>query len=184
MSLDSWENLHSVKKLVSTIEISRSRSRLLDFVSTTMSRPKSLDRDREIRRDLKFLAFLDSLSLSRPRSASIFVFSCRDFSIRRDFRPRQCRDLSTNLEISRQILRFLDKSRLRLDKSRLRLDKSRQSRRVSTISTKISTRQSLDWKISTEKKKVNLDNLKKLVSTRRTFSISISIGLDCRDPQA
>ncbi len=29
----------------------------------------------------------------------------------------------------------------------------------------------------------NLDTLKKLISTRRTFSISISIGLDCRDPQ-
>ncbi len=104
VSLDSRKNLDSVKKLVSTIEISRSRSRLLDFVSTTMSRPKSLDRDREIRRDLKFLAFLVSLSRSRPRSAWIFVFSRQDFSIRRDFRPR----------------------------------------RVLTISTKISTRQSLD----------------------------------------
>ncbi len=30
----------------------------------------------------------------------------------------------------------------------------------------------------------NLDTLKKLVLTLRTFSISISIGLDCRDPQA
>ncbi len=28
-----------------------------------------------------------------------------------------------------------------------------------------------------------LDGFQKLVSTRRTFSISISIGLDCRDPQ-
>jgi hypothetical protein len=123
VSLDSRENLDCVKKLVSTIEISRSRSRLLDFVSTTMSRPKSLNRDREIRRDLKFSAFLDSLSRSRPRSAWIFVFSRRDFSIRRDLGL-------DNVEISRQIS--------------TRLDKSRQSRRVSTISTKISTRQSLD----------------------------------------
>jgi hypothetical protein len=30
----------------------------------------------------------------------------------------------------------------------------------------------------------NLDTSKKLVSTRRTFSISISIGLDCGDHQA
>ncbi len=30
----------------------------------------------------------------------------------------------------------------------------------------------------------NLNTLKKLVSTLRTFSISILIGLDCRDPQA
>ncbi len=29
----------------------------------------------------------------------------------------------------------------------------------------------------------NLDTLKMLVSTQRTFSISISTGLDCRDPQ-
>jgi hypothetical protein len=57
----------------------------------------------------------------------------------------------------------------------------------------ISTQPSLDWKvsilkISTEKKKVDLDMMEildgfqKLVSTRRTFSISI--GLDCQDPQA
>jgi len=30
----------------------------------------------------------------------------------------------------------------------------------------------------------NLDGFQKLVSTRRTFSISISTGLDRRDPQA
>ncbi len=64
-----------------------------------------------------------------------------------------------------------------LNKSWLRLNKSRKSRQKS-------------WrvKISTEKKKVdlnrqeNLDNSKKLVSTRRT--ISILIGLDCWDPHA
>ena len=59
----------------------------------------------------------------------------------------------------------------------------------------ILTQPSLDWKvsllkISTEKKKVdldmmdNLDTSKKLVSTLRRFSISILIGLDCWDPQA
>jgi hypothetical protein len=49
---------------------------------------------------------------------------------------------------------------------------------------------SLNFKnLDREKKKYNLDrrenpnSLKKLVSTLRTFSISISIGLDCRDPQ-
>jgi len=74
------------------------------------------------------------------------------------------------------------------------LDKSRQSRFVSTIWINISTKINLDQKIlilkiSTEKKKVdlkvmdNLDTSQKLVSTRRTFSISISIGLNCRDPQ-
>ncbi len=74
------------------------------------------------------------------------------------------------------------------------LDKSRQSRLILTISIKISMQPSLDWKILilkilTEKKKVDLDrrenlnNLKKLVSTGRTFSILILIGLDCWDPQ-
>ena len=139
VSLDGRENLDSFKKLVSTIEISRSRSRNLDFVSTRPKSPKSLDRDREIRRDLKFLAFLDSLSRSRPRSAWIFVFSRRDFSIRRNFRPRQCRDFSTNL-----------------DKSRLRLDKSRKSRRVSTnldnlVTSRQSRQKSRRVKVSTEK---------------------------------
>ncbi len=48
---------------------------------------------------------------------------------------------------------------------------------------------SLDFKNLNEKKKnlnrqENLDTWKKLVSTQRTFSILILIGLDCRDPQA
>jgi hypothetical protein len=81
------------------------------------------------------------------------------------------------------------------------LDKSQKSRRVSTISTRLdnldknldaskSQLKNLDFKnLDWEKKKVDLDrrenlnNLKKFVSTRRTFSILISIGLDCRDPQ-
>ena len=76
------------------------------------------------------------------------------------------------------------------------LDKSRKSRFVSTISICLddldkyldedkSRPKNLDFKnLDREKKKVdldrreNLDNLKKLVSTRRTFSISISICLD------
>jgi hypothetical protein len=41
-------DLDIVKKCVLTVEKSRSRSRLLNFVFTAMSRPKSLDRDREI----------------------------------------------------------------------------------------------------------------------------------------
>jgi hypothetical protein len=176
--LNSWENLDSVKKCASTVKKSRSRSRLLDFVSTSMSRPKSLDRDRdrEIHRDLKISAFLDNLSRSRSRSAWILAFSHRDFSIHQDFSSfsdskgldnvkisQQCQDFSTNLDCVSTNLDNLDKN--------------------------------LDWKvwilkISTEKKKFgldsceNLDTLKKLVSTLRTVSISISIGLDCQDPQA
>ncbi len=75
-----------------------------------------------------------------------------------------------------------------------RLDKSRESGFVLTISINISTKINLDQKISilkisTKKKKVDLDMMdildgfQKLVSTRRTISISISIGLNCPDPQ-
>ena len=76
VSLDGRKNLDSFKKLVSTIEISRSRSRNLDFVSTRPKSPKSLDRDRETRRDMTFLANLDSLSRSRS-SVSQYYHSSR-----------------------------------------------------------------------------------------------------------
>ena len=165
-----------------------------------MSRPKSLDRDREIRRDLKFSAFLDSLSRSRPRSAWIFVFSRRDFSICRDFRPWQCWDFSTNLDrVSTNLDRVstnLDRVSTNLDCVSTNLENLDVSRQISTISTRLdnldknldaskSRLKNLDFKnLDREKKKVdldrreNLDNLKKFVSTRRTFSISISICLD------
>ncbi len=65
VSFDGWENLDTFKKLVSSIEKSRSRLRNLDFVSTPLFSPKSLDRDWEICRDMTFLANLDSLSQSR-----------------------------------------------------------------------------------------------------------------------
>ena len=113
ISLNVMDNLDGFQKLVSTIEKSRSRSRFLDLVLTSMSRPKSLDRD------LKILAFLDSLSRSRSRSAWIFVFSCRDFSTNLNCISTNLDCVSTNLD---------------------NLDKSRQSR---CVSTKISTRQSL-----------------------------------------
>ncbi len=99
-----------------------------------------------------------------------------------------------------KILIYLDKISITFDKISITfkyleyLDLSRKSRFVSTISIKISTHLNLDWKVSilkilTEIKKIdlnmkdNLDGFQKLVSTRWTFSISISIGLDCRDPQ-
>ena len=120
ISLDGRENLDGFQKLVSTIEKSRSRSRNLDFVSTRPKSPKSLDRDREIRRDLKFLAFLDSLSRSRPRSAWIFVFSRRDFLICWDFRPRRVSTNLDNLDASRQSrLKNLDFKNLDREKKKL-----------------------------------------------------------------
>ncbi len=72
VSLDVRENLKSFKKLVSTIKISRSRSKNLDFVLT---RPKSLDQDQEICRDMTFLANLDSLSRSRSRVSQCYHIS-------------------------------------------------------------------------------------------------------------
>ena len=140
VSLDGRENLDSFKKLVSTIEISRSRSRNLDFVSTRPKSPKSLDRDREICRDMTFLANLDSLSRSRSRVSQFYHISrSRFLNLSRFLILKYLKSLD-NVEI---MSRYLDKSRfvsICLDKSR----KSRQSRFVSTISINISTRQSLD----------------------------------------
>ncbi len=131
-----------------------------------MPRPKSLDGDREICRDLEILSFLDSSS----REVSGFLhISCPDFSIRRDF--------IFILKMSR----FLDKSWFVLT--------------ISTILTKILTRQSLDWKvlilkISTKTKKSlsrqsrNSWQVLKVCLDRSDREISILIGLDCQDPQA
>ncbi len=89
--------------------------------------------------------------------------------------------------------RFLNKSRLHLNKSQQististnldNLDVSQQSRQKSRL-------KSLDFKnLDRDNIKVdldvmdNLDRFQNLVSTRWTFSISISIGLERRDPQA
>ena len=140
VSLDGRKNLDSFKMLVSTIEISRSRSRNLDFVSTRPKSPKSLDRDRETRRDMTFLANLDSLSRSRSRVSQFYHISrSRFLNLSRFLILKYLKSLD-NVEI---MSRYLDKSRfvsICLDKSQ----KSRQSRFVSTISINISTRQSLD----------------------------------------
>ncbi len=97
--------------------------------------------------------------------------------------------------------KVLKKSRLCWKISKI-LDKSRKSRFVLTISICLdnlkkyldkdkSRQKNLDFKnLEREKKKVDLgvmdilDSFQKLVSTRRTISILISIGLDCRDPHA
>ncbi len=72
-----WQkvNLDSFKKLVLTID--KSRSRYLNFVSTSPSSPKSLDQ--EIRPGLKFLVNLDSLSQSRI--SWFYHFRDKHFSI-------------------------------------------------------------------------------------------------------
>ena len=108
VSLDGRKNLDSFKKLVSTIEISRSRSRNLDFVSTRPKSPKSLDRDREICRDMTFLANLDSLSRSRSRvsqyyhsSRSRFLNLSRSLSLKSWKSLDYVEIMSRNLENSR-----------------------------------------------------------------------------------
>jgi hypothetical protein len=151
---------------------------------------KSQSRLRNLSRSENFIISRQFVSISIEKCVDFCIFSSRFLNPLRLFiifrlkRPRQCRDFSTNLDCVSTTLDNLD-----------------ASWQISTIwtglaiSTKILTRQSLDWKvsilkISTEKKKVDLDmmdsldGLKKFVSTRRTFSISISIGLDCRDPHA
>ena len=108
VSLDGRKNLDSFKKLVSTIEISRSRSRNLDFVSTRPKSPKSLDRDREICRDMTFLANLDSFSRSRSRvsqcyhsSRSRFLNLSRFLSLKSRKSLEKVSIMSRNLENSR-----------------------------------------------------------------------------------
>ena len=95
--------------------------------------------------------------------------------------------------------KFFSKS---LDKNLDYLEKAWLSRFISIVSISLddldrnldtakSRLKSLDFKnLDREKNNSgldmmdNLDGFQKLVSTQRTFSISISIGLDCRDPHA
>ncbi len=188
VSLDGRENLDSFKKLVSTIEISRSRLRNLDFVSTRPKSPKSLDRDQEICQDMTFLGNLDSFSRSRSRvsqcyhsSRSRFLNLSRFLSLKSwkslDY-VEKSRKFSINLKSleSLDLSRFVSTILICLDNLDKYLDKDK------------SRPKNLDFKnLDREKKKVDLDvmeildGFQKLVSTRRT--ILISIGLDCRDPQ-
>ncbi len=115
--LDSRENLDIFKKFVSTVE----KLRNLDFVSTSMSRPKSLDRDQEICRGMEILSFLDSLSRSRSRSKWIYeYFSSRFLNSSRllSFSYSKCLH---NVQISLQILICLDNLDKNLDKTKSRL---------------------------------------------------------------
>ncbi len=116
--LDSRENLDSVKKCISTVKKSWSRSRLLDFVLTSMSTPKTFNRDQEICRDLKILAFLESLSRSQSRSVLIFAFSRRDFSWFSDSK------VIANVKISWQISTASRQSRQKSRRVKVSTEKS------------------------------------------------------------
>ena len=123
----SWQkkaDLDTFKILGLTIEKSRSRSRILDFISTSMSRPKS--RDAEICRDQKISAFLDSLSGSRVSqfyniSRSRFLYLSRFLGLMYLIKSQKCQDFSTNLAASWQISTNLAASRQILTIS-MRLD--------------------------------------------------------------
>ena len=87
---------------------------------------------------------------------------------------------------------YLDKISIYLDKISIIYKYLEKSRFVSiclddldkNLDTSLSRLKSLDFKnLDRDKIKVDLDTLKKFVSTRRTVSISILIGIDCRDPQ-
>ncbi len=87
VSLDGRENLNSFKKLVSTIEISRSRSRNLDLVSMSLAKTVLFGRDRDLSRLVKifviisdFCRFLDFfLDLDRE-IIDFYKYLDQDFS--------------------------------------------------------------------------------------------------------
>ncbi len=125
-----WEKVHisSYKKLVSTVEISWPRLRNLNFVSTPLSSPKSLDQDREICRDLNFLANLDSLSRSWSRVSQFYHFSqsrflnLSRFLSLKSFKYRYW-DILTNLE-NLDSLNLSEQSRWKSWSSQVSIQKS------------------------------------------------------------
>ena len=145
VSLESRENLDSVKKLVSISsrqqcpdqKVSIEIEKFIEIWKFWRFSTVCLDLDREMRGFLYFLVEI---------SQSVETLGLDNVKI--------SRQIST---ASRQILKISTC-----------LDKSRQSRRVSTISTKISTRQSLDWKISILK--ISTEKKKKLISTVEKIS--------------
>jgi hypothetical protein len=155
VSLDSRENLDSVKKLVSN-EIEK-------FVEIWNFRHFStvcLYLDWEVRGFLYFLVKisqsfetlgLDNVEISQQISTASRQISTASWQILKI--STRLNNLDKNLDASKSRLKNLDLKNLDQEKKKVDLDR-----------------------------RENLDNLKKLVSTRRTFSISI--GLDCRDPQA
>ncbi len=146
VSLDMRENLDSIKKCASTVEKSRSRSRLLDFVSKSMSQTKSL--------------------------AWIFVFSSWDFSICRDFSSYSDSKGLNNVKISQQIstasqqISTISTCLNNLDKN---LDVSKSWLKSLNLKNLDWEKQSWSWPSRKSR------HLKKFVSTLRTFMISIDL---------
>jgi hypothetical protein len=144
----------AVKKIL-TISKSlsrRSRSRNLNFILTPPSSPKSLDQDREICWDMKFLANLDSLSWSWSRVSqfyqSRFLNLSRFLSLKSLKKSQKCWDILINLQKSSQI------------------SKSQKSWFILTASMKILIQLNLDWKVLVLK--ISTERKNNLVFTLRT----------------
>ncbi len=170
VSLDGQENLDNFKKLVLTIEKSWSRLRNLDFVSTPPSSFKSLDQDQEICWDMKFLANLDSLSRSRSRVSQYYHISWSRFLNLSRFLAWSTSKMSRYLDKSQKVSIYLESLNENFNTALPQLKslnfKNLNREKIYLVSTW--------WIISTLKKSWS----------RRTISISILIGLNCRDPQA
>ena len=142
VSLDSRENLDSVKKLVSTIEISRSRSRSRFRLDNNVQTKKSRSRSRNSSRSEIFGVSRQFVSISTEKCVDFCIFSSRFLNPSRLFiifrlkRPRQCQDFLTNLD---SVSTNLDCISTNLEN----LNASRQTRCASTISTKISIKKKL-----------------------------------------
>ncbi len=120
VSLDGQENLDSFIKLVSTIEINRLRSRNLDFVSTRPKSPKSLDRDREICRDMTFLANLDIFSQSRSRVSQCYhSYRSRFLNLSRFLSLKSQKIFRSRFIFVQIFIQIVETNRDRQDKSRL-----------------------------------------------------------------
>jgi hypothetical protein len=136
VSLDSWENLDSVKKCVSTVEKSWSRLRLLDFISTSMSRPKVSIEIEKFIEIWKFWHF-STVCLDFDQEMRGFLYFLVEISQSvKTFHHFQTQKAST-------MLRFLNKSRQsrRVSTNLNNLDVSRQSRQKSRR-VKVSTEKS------------------------------------------
>ncbi len=164
-------DLDIIKQFVSTVE------KILTFSKSSSQQSRNLDRDRDFSissrhqcPDLKVsieikkfdetwkFHHFSTVCLDLDQDVSGFLnISCQDFSICQDFSSFSYSKCLHNVKISQQIS--------------ICLDKSWQSRFVLTIlmiSTKILTRQSLDWKVSILK--ILTETKKKFVSTVEKIS--------------
>jgi hypothetical protein len=161
------------RDLISTLSKSaspQSRNLSWDRDFSILSRHQCPDQKVSIEKFIEIWKFWCFSTVCWSRRAWIFVFSHLDFSIHQDFSSFSDSKGLDNVKISWQISTASWKILTILT----HLDKSQQSQSVSTISTKILTRQSLDWKvsiskISTRKKKL-ISNVEKISTLLKSWS--------------